>query len=592
MPISGIGGIQAWQDAVEFLLLGAGSVQVCTAVMHYGFRIVEHLASGLEGWMREKGSNTYLKPSSSAIVRPPGAPVVRIARRFDVTYAYGRAVIGDTPARFVTAREDVDLVIAAGSSVGADDIDVSVDGELALSVLKLFSSEIANASGTAATHIKVAGKIRGRQRRPHRRHGAAAARRAPDGAALAGPAAGVRGRPDLRRPRRPRPAQVPRQLRHALQRAAERHVSAARRLRRRPRVAARLGGGAHVEGRGRELDRALRPGRLGLCRRGAHEPRARRELLPSTSRSPATRPRLRSPAVSRSATASSSATSRRWGSCCCWRWPPARRVRCATSRPPPRPPRSSCCWPATAATWACSGRGCSDTVIGIVVGLLVNLLVWPPLRDRTAARQVDVIDDRLGELLSDIARGMRDGRDAQEAERWVERTRELDQDIADAWAVFRQARESGRLNLRRAAAARVDASHALVPLLARLEQAVADTRSMAGTIGRAAASGGDWDPRFREQWLALVARAGAAVSEADAQAITRAREDLESVARGLFAGGRGHHAAAGPRGADRQPAQHPGSDGRGRRCPAGSRTGRPAVAVGGRRKSIAWGSQE
>jgi dihydropyrimidine dehydrogenase (NAD+) subunit PreA len=55
VPISGIGGIQAWRDAVEFLLLGAGSVQVCTAVMHYGFRIVEHLTSGLEGWMREKG---------------------------------------------------------------------------------------------------------------------------------------------------------------------------------------------------------------------------------------------------------------------------------------------------------------------------------------------------------------------------------------------------------------------------------------------------------------------------------------------------------------------------------------------------------
>ena len=49
------------------------------------------------------------------------------------------------------------------------------------------------------------------------------------------------------------------------------------------------------------------------------------------------------------------------------------------------------------------GARLSDTVIGIAVGLLVNLLVWPPLRDRTAARQVDVIDDRLGALLSDIA---------------------------------------------------------------------------------------------------------------------------------------------------------------------------------------------
>jgi dihydropyrimidine dehydrogenase (NAD+) subunit PreA len=55
VPVSGIGGIQAWQDAVEFLLLGAGSVQVCTAVMHYGFRLVEQLISGLESWMSEKG---------------------------------------------------------------------------------------------------------------------------------------------------------------------------------------------------------------------------------------------------------------------------------------------------------------------------------------------------------------------------------------------------------------------------------------------------------------------------------------------------------------------------------------------------------
>ncbi|CAN5376046.1 NAD-dependent dihydropyrimidine dehydrogenase subunit PreA [soil metagenome] len=55
LPISGIGGIQAWQDAVEFMLLGSSSVQVCTAVMHYGFRIVDQLQSGLESWMMEKG---------------------------------------------------------------------------------------------------------------------------------------------------------------------------------------------------------------------------------------------------------------------------------------------------------------------------------------------------------------------------------------------------------------------------------------------------------------------------------------------------------------------------------------------------------
>jgi hypothetical protein len=187
-------------------------------------------------------------------------------------------------------------------------------------------------------------------------------------------------------------------------------------------------------------------------------------------------------------------------------------------------------------------RPLSDTVIGIAVGLLVNLLIWPPLRDRTAARQLDVIDDRLGALLCDMAGDMRAGRDREQAEAWVERTRELDQDISDAWAVFRQARESGRLNLRRTAAARVVASHELVPLLARLEQAVADTRSMAGTIGRAAPVAG-WDPRFRHTWLDLVSRAGAAVSEADAAAIARVREDLEAAAREWF-----HDEADGTRG--------------------------------------------
>ena len=55
IPISGIGGISNWRDAVEFLLLGAGSVQVCTAVMHYGYRIVEDMIDGLNNYLDEKG---------------------------------------------------------------------------------------------------------------------------------------------------------------------------------------------------------------------------------------------------------------------------------------------------------------------------------------------------------------------------------------------------------------------------------------------------------------------------------------------------------------------------------------------------------
>ena len=55
IPISAIGGIGSWRDAAEFISLSAGNVQVCTAAMHYGFRIVEEMVSGLANWMDEKG---------------------------------------------------------------------------------------------------------------------------------------------------------------------------------------------------------------------------------------------------------------------------------------------------------------------------------------------------------------------------------------------------------------------------------------------------------------------------------------------------------------------------------------------------------
>jgi len=58
VPISGIGGISTWKDAAEFMLLGASNVQVCTAAMHYGFRIVRDMCDGLNNWMDEKGYKT------------------------------------------------------------------------------------------------------------------------------------------------------------------------------------------------------------------------------------------------------------------------------------------------------------------------------------------------------------------------------------------------------------------------------------------------------------------------------------------------------------------------------------------------------
>ena len=58
IPISGIGGISDWRDAAEFLALGSTSVQVCTAVMHHGYRIVEDMIEGLDDDLEEKGMSS------------------------------------------------------------------------------------------------------------------------------------------------------------------------------------------------------------------------------------------------------------------------------------------------------------------------------------------------------------------------------------------------------------------------------------------------------------------------------------------------------------------------------------------------------
>ncbi|NNK37429.1 MAG: NAD-dependent dihydropyrimidine dehydrogenase subunit PreA [Xanthomonadales bacterium] len=58
LPISGIGGIGNWHDAAEFIALGCGSVQVCTAAMRFGFKIIDDMVDGLGNWMDDKGYET------------------------------------------------------------------------------------------------------------------------------------------------------------------------------------------------------------------------------------------------------------------------------------------------------------------------------------------------------------------------------------------------------------------------------------------------------------------------------------------------------------------------------------------------------
>jgi Fusaric acid resistance protein-like len=174
-----------------------------------------------------------------------------------------------------------------------------------------------------------------------------------------------------------------------------------------------------------------------------------------------------------------------------------------------------------------------DTSIGILVGLAVNMVVWPPLRDYSAARAIDAVDDAVGELLGDMARRLRETRcTADDVHDWVHRTRAIDGDIDRAWALLRQAKESGRLNPRRAAQS-VKKTDVFEDILELNEQAVAELRSMARTLGHSVDGVVEWEPEFRDRWIALLAEAGEAICVPDSERVSQVRADLSRLAEDM-----------------------------------------------------------
>jgi uncharacterized membrane protein YgaE (UPF0421/DUF939 family) len=168
----------------------------------------------------------------------------------------------------------------------------------------------------------------------------------------------------------------------------------------------------------------------------------------------------------------------------------------------------------------------ADTGIGVGVGLLVNLLVWPPLQRRSTVAAIDQIDDKVGDLLVDMAAGLEQGEVADQVHGWIERTRQLDDELDQAWALVRQARESARMNPRRSARGLRDPRE-WNRLLLRLEQGVAESRSLARTI--ALAKDGV-DPSFRRRWTVALREAGEAIQDADAERLETVRETIRALA--------------------------------------------------------------
>ena len=130
-------------------------------------------------------------------------------------------------------------------------------------------------------------------------------------------------------------------------------------------------------------------------------------------------------------------------------------------------------------------------------------------------------------MLTAMAEQMGPGLEAEETQPWILRLREIDERIDEAWWLLRQARESGRFNPRRSRPAGLDD---LMRTLHLLEQAVADTLSMARTLATSVENSTLWEEGFRSSWKRLLVETAGAVHDQDDDRLRQVRSDIGDLA--------------------------------------------------------------
>ena len=169
-----------------------------------------------------------------------------------------------------------------------------------------------------------------------------------------------------------------------------------------------------------------------------------------------------------------------------------------------------------------------DVLVGVGIGILVNLLVYPPLNDRSARQQVDDVNLRMGALMQRMAAEMRESSEPELSREWMEETRSIDRQVDHAWALVNYVRESGRRNPRRLRDPEAGDTTGYEQVLHRLEDGVAQLRSLARTVEESSRSAQEWDPRFREPWLEILDDVGRRVADRDAD-VAQARTRLTDL---------------------------------------------------------------
>lgn len=165
-----------------------------------------------------------------------------------------------------------------------------------------------------------------------------------------------------------------------------------------------------------------------------------------------------------------------------------------------------------------------EVMVGVGLGIAVNLLVLPPLRDRQASRYVDSINRRMGGVLLSMADEFNESWSTEQAQSWLDETQSMNAELNSAWSVVRFARESklgnprrrGRGQRRLHRARQSDASEDKVSyeeILSRVDEGISHLRNLTRTLREASYAEGPWDARFRERWVEIVRGTGEAVAD-------------------------------------------------------------------------------
>ncbi|MDN5608623.1 MAG: aromatic acid exporter family protein [Brevibacterium sp.] len=175
------------------------------------------------------------------------------------------------------------------------------------------------------------------------------------------------------------------------------------------------------------------------------------------------------------------------------------------------------------------GERILELCLGIAVGIVVNLLVIPPLRDQQAARYVDSINRRMGDMLIDMADELDQDWDTANADDWFRETESMSEELNSAWQSVKFARESQRANPRRRLRRKRNPSGEALDsqtspenasyesILQRVDEGISHLRHLTRTLREGSYEDGEWDTRFREQWTSIVRDAGRAIADPDAE---------------------------------------------------------------------------